>query len=372
VQSDGKIVVGGASAGDFAVARFNADGSPDQAFGKAGKQITEVTEGDDGINDIAISRDKLYVAGTGRYIGSLGVIARYLLNDDTENKPPTVSLSIPYNIVKYASPAWIKLNATSTDEDGKITKVQFFNGTTRLHTEDVYPYGFLWIDVPVGNYTLTAKAFDDSGNVATSNSINVSVVEENVPPVVSIVRPVDDTTYTGFATIKLIAKAKDPNDKISKVEFYNGTALIRTEYYYPYTYTWNNLPAGTYTITAKAYDDKGLSAVSEPVTVTVSSIQPIVKAKRYSVTPKHSNSTLRVTLSPNPVTNMLNIRIEGGQLNQQATISILSASGVVVKTIPVTALDHLMSVDVSSLARGVYVIKVVNGDRILEQQFVKL
>jgi chitodextrinase len=127
----------------------------------------------------------------------------------------------------------------------------------------------LWIDVPVGTYTLTAKAFDDSGNVTTSNSIEVSVVEENVPPVVSIASPVDDTTYTGPATIRLIANANDPNDRISKVEFYNGTTLLRTEHYYPYTYWWSNVQAGTYTITAKAYDDKGLSATSAPVTVTV-------------------------------------------------------------------------------------------------------
>jgi hypothetical protein len=86
-----------------------------------------------------------------------------------------------------------------------------------------------------GNYTLTAKAFDNSGNVATSNAINVSVVDENVPPVVSIVSPVNDTTFTGPATIRLIANAKDPNDQISKVEFYNGTTLIRTEHYYPYS-----------------------------------------------------------------------------------------------------------------------------------------
>jgi uncharacterized repeat protein (TIGR03803 family) len=92
---------------------------------------------------------------------------------DKQNKPPTVSLSIPYNIVKYSAPARIKLNAAATDEDGTITKVQFFNGNTKIHTETVSPYGFLWIDVPVGNYTLTAKAFDNSGNVTTSNSIKV-------------------------------------------------------------------------------------------------------------------------------------------------------------------------------------------------------
>ena len=56
----------------------------------------------------------------------------------------------------------------------------------------------------------------------------MSVVKENVPPVVSIKSPADDTTYTGPATIRLIANANDPGDKISKVEFYNGNTLLRS------------------------------------------------------------------------------------------------------------------------------------------------
>ncbi|WP_018616910.1 Ig-like domain-containing protein [Segetibacter koreensis] len=93
-------------------------------------------------------------------------------SDYVETKPLTLNLSILYNIVKYSAPARIKLNATATDEAGRITKVRFYNGTTLLHTETVSPYGFLWDNVPLGNYTLTAKAYDNSGNVATSNTIN--------------------------------------------------------------------------------------------------------------------------------------------------------------------------------------------------------
>ncbi len=172
--------------------------------------------------------------------------------------------------------------------------MQFYNGTTLLHTETEFPYGFLWINVPAGIYSFTAKAFDDSGNVTTSNGINVSVVDSNVAPVVSIVSPVDDTAYTGPATIQIIAKAKDPNERISKVEFYNGTTLIRTENYYPYTYTWTNVKPGTYTITAKAYDNKGLSTASEPVTVTVNSQVTVnITADKdntiYSTSPEASN-----------------------------------------------------------------------------------
>jgi hypothetical protein len=79
------------------------------------------------------------VVGSGKSGGVLGVIARYLLDDNNQNEPPTVSISIPYNIVKYSAPARIKLNAAATDKDGTITKVQFFNGSTRLHTEVAYP-----------------------------------------------------------------------------------------------------------------------------------------------------------------------------------------------------------------------------------------
>jgi uncharacterized delta-60 repeat protein len=41
LQADGKIVVAGSSAGDFAVARLNADGSPDATFGTAGKATVD-------------------------------------------------------------------------------------------------------------------------------------------------------------------------------------------------------------------------------------------------------------------------------------------------------------------------------------------
>ena len=41
LQGDGRIVVAGSSAGDFAVARLNADGSPDTTFGAAGKATVD-------------------------------------------------------------------------------------------------------------------------------------------------------------------------------------------------------------------------------------------------------------------------------------------------------------------------------------------
>ena len=36
-----------------------------------------------------------------------------------------------------------------------------------------------------------------------------------------------------------------------------------------YEYVWSNVPAGTYTITAKAYDNEDVNTVSEPVVINV-------------------------------------------------------------------------------------------------------
>ncbi|WP_018617433.1 Ig-like domain-containing protein [Segetibacter koreensis] len=366
IQNDGKILTAGSSEANFALARFSSDGSFDNSFGDHGKVITQASGQEDVINDIAISNNKAYAVGYGQYPGSLGVIARYVLD---EMKTPSISLTIPYNIVKYAGPARIKLNADVANVNGTINKVRFYNGTTLLHTEDVFPYGFLWLDVPVGNYNLTAKAYDDGGSVTTSNSITVLVVDSNVAPVVSIADPVSDTTYTGPATIRLIANAKDPNDKISKVEFYNGLILLRTEYNYPYTYTWSNVQPGTYTITAKATDDKGLSTTSSHITVTVLSNRLLADR---SVSINNGIDMISLKLSPNPAKNFLQVSANGLEENRATTISVISASGIEQKVVPLNTSSKVIELNVGSLTSGVYTVKVVNGDNVIYRKFVKL
>jgi hypothetical protein len=66
----------------------------------------------------------------------------------------------------------------------------------------------------------------------------------------------------------LAANASAPNG-INRVEFYQGSTLIGTSTTAPYGGSWNAVSAGSYTLTAKAYDTLGVSAVSLPVAVTV-------------------------------------------------------------------------------------------------------
>jgi uncharacterized delta-60 repeat protein len=95
VQADGKIVVAGASDNgasglDFALVRYNADGSLDNSFGNGGKVVTTIGASTDRINAIAIQNDgKIVVGGdSDRGTTATGVdfaLARY----NTDGSPDT-------------------------------------------------------------------------------------------------------------------------------------------------------------------------------------------------------------------------------------------------------------------------------------------
>lgn len=91
------------------------------------------------------------------------------------NQAPAVSLSSPANNASFTTPANITLTATASDADGTVSKVEFFNGSTKLGESLTAPYSFAWNGVTTGNYALTAKATDNSNAATTSSIINISV-----------------------------------------------------------------------------------------------------------------------------------------------------------------------------------------------------
>jgi uncharacterized delta-60 repeat protein len=85
IQPDGKIVVAGSSSNgsnyDFAVVRYNINGTPDSTFDGDGKQTTPVGSGDDESRGVALQNDgKIVVSGTSFGSGYDFAVARY--NDD--------------------------------------------------------------------------------------------------------------------------------------------------------------------------------------------------------------------------------------------------------------------------------------------------
>ncbi|MBO0794856.1 MAG: cellulose binding domain-containing protein, partial [Ktedonobacteraceae bacterium] len=184
---------------------------------------------------------------------------------------PTVSITSPTNGTNFSpAPATVPITASASASSGTIAKVEFYNGTTLLGTDTSSPYSFSWSNVAAGSYTLTAKAYDNNNVSATSAAVNITVgTPPPPPPTVSITSPANGATFTPPASITIAASASTSSGTISKVEFYNGATLLGTDTSSPYSFAWSNVAAGSYTLTAKAYDSNNGSATSSAVNITV-------------------------------------------------------------------------------------------------------
>jgi len=150
-----------------------------------------------------------------------------------------------------------------------MARVDFFQGTTLLGSSTTAPYAFTWSGVAAGTYTLSAKAYDQNGGVATSSAVNVTVSPANQPPSVALTSPSNGATFTAPATISLAATASDPENRMARVDFYQGTTLLGSSTTAPYTFTWSGVPAGSYALKAVASDQNGGVTASAIVNVSV-------------------------------------------------------------------------------------------------------
>ena len=91
------------------------------------------------------------------------------------NQAPTVSLTSPSNGASFTSPAKITLAANAADSDGRVVKVEFFNGATKLGEDTSAPYTTQWNSGAAGSYTLTARVTDNAGATTTSSPVIITV-----------------------------------------------------------------------------------------------------------------------------------------------------------------------------------------------------
>ncbi|MBG8552491.1 Ig-like domain-containing protein [Hymenobacter guriensis] len=91
------------------------------------------------------------------------------------NAAPSVSITAPAASVSYTAPATITITADAADTDGTVSKVEFFQGTTKLGEDTSAPYSYEWTSVAAGTYSLTTKATDNAGATTTSAAVSVTV-----------------------------------------------------------------------------------------------------------------------------------------------------------------------------------------------------
>ncbi|MFQ3578772.1 MAG: carbohydrate-binding protein [Bacteroidales bacterium] len=89
-----------------------------------------------------------------------------------------VSISVSSNKTQYSAGETVLLTATTTISGGTISKVEFYNGTTKLGEDATSPYTHSWVNVEAGTYIITARATDNAGNITTSSPLTIKV---NIP-----------------------------------------------------------------------------------------------------------------------------------------------------------------------------------------------
>ncbi len=182
--------------------------------------------------------------------------------------PPPPALLVPTTAAQTVTLTWTE--PATTPDTGLVGFTIQRNGTTiaTINSTSRRTYADTTIaqNTP---YSYQVFAFNGIGSAGSNiQSITTPTV---TPPAVLLTSPANGAALGSIITLTATATPSGAGVTISRVEFYNGTTLVglsATGTAGVYTFNWTNVPAGTYTLTAKAYDSQGLSTVSGSVTVT--------------------------------------------------------------------------------------------------------
>ncbi len=182
---------------------------------------------------------------------------------------PVVTIVNPNSGGTYQAGKEILFDATASDADGTITKVELLANNVIVATDTNSPYFTNWTPDSPGTYTLIARATDNSGNITNSAPITITVTQ-NTPPVINLLSPANGTSFTAGTPVVFFATATDSNGTINNVRFLaNGTLIGAAVTTAPYTQTWTPTVPGSYTITAIAVDNDLNAATSPTRTVSI-------------------------------------------------------------------------------------------------------
>ncbi len=195
--------------------------------------------------------------------------ALFITTNDNNNGAPTVSLTSPANGAPFTALATVPLQATASDSDGSISKVEFYAGAKLVGTATTSPYNTTWPNVDVGNYSIVAMAIDNSGSATASAPAAISVSPLNPSPSVTVTSPQANSIFPVGSNLTLTADASDVNGTVTQVEFFTGSTSIGTDTSAPYSVVWNNIAAGGHSVTAKATDNNGAITPSNPVLINI-------------------------------------------------------------------------------------------------------
>jgi regulation of enolase protein 1 (concanavalin A-like superfamily) len=174
----------------------------------------------------------------------------------------TTGASTTYNLgVSTAAPVWVRLVRKGT----LVTSYSSTDGATwtTVGSQTIAMSSTVYVGLATNGHSTATRT------TAKFSNVRISTSTSNQLPVVSLTAPASGATYTAPASVALTATASDTDGTIAKVEFYSGATLVGTDTSSPYSFTWSSVPAGTYSLTAVAYDNVGAKTTSAARSITV-------------------------------------------------------------------------------------------------------
>ncbi len=165
-----------------------------------------------------------------------------------------------------AVPHWVRLDrrgslVTSSRSSDGVTWATISTMTLSAPT--------LYVGLAVASATVSTLATGVFDNVV----VEVPATN-NQAPTVTMTAPAIGAPFSAPASIDLAATASDTDGTIAQVTFFNGATPLTTDTSAPYSFTWNGVAAGTYSLTAVAQDNAGATTTSAARSVTVTTPLP--------------------------------------------------------------------------------------------------
>jgi hypothetical protein len=193
------------------------------------------------------------------------------------------------------------------DGQARLTKTITFDGNgyspknTKFGRNQIAGVQFLdgYLDeIQIANVPRSSNWIWNAWLNMASNSAFCDYGHVGLPgPFIRITSPTNDAVFVSPVDVALSATITDSNAVITRVDFYQGTVQLGEATASPYTFTWTNAPAGSYTLSAVATEDGGIQHTSLPVAISVVSDQPL--AATPAAPGKNASFTMGTTV-PDP------------------------------------------------------------------------
>ena len=235
-----------------------------------------------------------------------GIVTTVSFGGNTAAKYTTTYFRRAFTI---ANPAQVTaLNLSLLRDDGAVV---YLNGievhrvnmpagdiTSTTFAASAANYSFDQTQLPAsalvaGNNVLAIEVHQgtlSSSDIAMEAQLDaVLSASSDLPPLVTLTAPANNTLYGAPASFTVSASASDSDGSVTNVAFYANTTKLADDTTAPYSFNVASLAAGSYALTAVARDNTGLSTASAAVNITVSAntAAPVVFAK----TPAPGNLT---------------------------------------------------------------------------------